>query len=174
MQQHEFTIFLDRQPSEDDYDRLFEAGFDDSVAGVESGRGVIHVARQATDLPSALHSAIADAGKAGFRVIGVQDEDLVSLKTIAQRVGKTYEALRLIACGKRGPGNFPPPVGADGWALYSWTSVANWFSAHGVSVPAQEERAAILAAADHLIKARALVEQADYDKLDDCTRLVAA
>ena len=174
MQLHEFTIYLDRQPDDDDYDRLFEAGFDDSVPGVENGRGVIHVTRRAADLPGALRSAFADAGKAGFQVVGLQDEDLVSLKTIAARVGKTYEALRLLACGKRGPGGFPPSSGADGWALYSWTEVARWFEAQGVSVPAMEERATILAAADHLIRARALVDQENYDKLDASTRLIAA
>ena len=171
---HEFTVFLDRPPSDNEYDRLFEAGFDDSVPGVENGRGVIHVSRQAADLSEALKSVIADAAEAGFRVVGVQDEDLVSLKTIAVRIGKTYEALRLLACGKRGPGGFPPPVGADGWALYSWTAVANWFAAQGVSVPACEQRAAILAAADHMIRARTLVDPATYDRLDANARLLAA
>ena len=173
MQQHEFTIFLDRQPTEDDYDRLYEAGFDDSAPGVENGRGVIHVTRHAADLPSALRSALSDANKAGFRVVGVQDEDLVSLKTIAARIGKTYEALRLLACGKRGPGGFPPPLGAEGWTLYSWTAVARWFEAQGVSVPALDERATTLAATDHLLRARALVDQQHYDELDATTRLVA-
>lgn len=40
----EFSVYLDRQPTDEEQDALYEAGFDDSVVEVTQGRGIIHVA----------------------------------------------------------------------------------------------------------------------------------
>ncbi|MHA7987810.1 hypothetical protein ACX9R5_18610 [Rathayibacter sp. CAU 1779] len=157
---HEFTIILDRPIREDDesdYDALFETGFDDSSPANESGRGVIHIDREAGSLVEAILSAVVGARAAGFDVVGIEDDDLVTLKGIAERVGRTYESIRLYATGKRGPGGFPAPMTADGYALYSWAAVSDWLSAHTKLTSPADDRARTLAAADHLLRAHALM-----------------
>ncbi|MCL2467106.1 MAG: hypothetical protein FWF02_03355 [Micrococcales bacterium] len=156
MELHEFTIYLDRPPVDEEYDALYEAGFDDSTPGTHGGRGVIHVHRRCESLAEAIISAWLDAARAGFRVVALEDEDLVSLKTVAQRVGRTYESVRLLANGKRGPGGFPPVQSGDGWTLVSWAATADWFATHYGADVTSDEHARTIAAADHLLRARAL------------------
>lgn len=92
----EFTVVLDRAPTGDEFDALFEAGLDDTTPEIDDGRGYLHVAREASSLAGALSSVVADARRAGFDVVGVQTEDLVPLKTVAARLGRSYESLRLL------------------------------------------------------------------------------
>jgi hypothetical protein len=155
IQTHEFTAYLDREPTDDEVDLMYEAGFDDSTLETGSGRGVLRVHRDAETLIEAIVSVVTGAAKAGFRVVALEDEDMVSLPTVAERVGRTYESVRLLAAGKRGPGGFPP-VSGDKWALVSWTAAAAWFRQHyGLDV-SSDDRARTLAAADHLLRANAL------------------
>lgn len=158
MPTYEFTVTLDRALVDEDYDRIFEAGLDDTTPGTEDGRGVLMVSRDAESLSAALVSIVEDAERAGFRVVGVEGEDLVSLTTIAKRLGRSYESLRLIVHGKRGTGGFPAPLSGDGWALYSWANVSTWFLAnYGTGQPVTDDER-LIAAADHLLRARALVD----------------
>lgn len=57
------------------------------------------------------------------------DQDLVSVSDIAGRTGRSRESVRLLVDGKRGPGGFPPPVGAvgDGIRIWPWATVLTWF-----------------------------------------------
>lgn len=98
MSQHEFTLVLDHTPTDDELDALFEAGLDDSTP--EFGPRavpVLHVHRDADSLATAVVSAVAQAEAAGLEVVGVRTEDLVTLKTIAARTSRTYEAVRRLA-----------------------------------------------------------------------------
>jgi hypothetical protein len=56
------------------------------------------------------------------------DQDLVSVSDIAQRLGRTRESVRLLVDGKRGPGRFPPAIGAvgDGIRVWPWSVVLEW------------------------------------------------
>jgi hypothetical protein len=62
------------------------------------------------------------------------DQDLVSVRDIAQRVGRTRESVRLLVDGKRGPGNFPPPIGVVGDGIrvgsgrYYWSGPTRSFA----------------------------------------------
>jgi hypothetical protein len=156
MRTYEFTVYLDRVPTDEDYDRIFEAGLDDTTPEVSDGRGVLRVARRAESAADALTSVIRNVGEAGFRAVGIEDEDLVPLSTIAQRTGRTRESVRLLASGKRGPGGFPPPVAGGGWALYSWAAVSAWFAKNYGKETSVDADAEVLAAADLLLRARAL------------------
>jgi len=62
-------------------------------------------------------------------------DDFVGYSDIANYVGMTHEAVRLIATGKRGPGDFPKPRGYIGVAtnrspLWTWAEVSPWFNAN--------------------------------------------
>jgi hypothetical protein len=148
----EFTVALDRAPADDDFDRLFDA-----TPETRDGRGVLNVARDAASMSAAIVSVVRDVTRAGFRVVSVEDDDLVSLKTVAQRTGRSYESVRLLATGKRGPGEFPEPLSGDGWALYSWALVAEWYSRNygADAVPAVSPDQRVLAAAALMLRAAA-------------------
>ena len=160
MTTHSFTLVLDRAPTDDEPDALFEAGADDSTPewneGADTGR--LHFDRDAPTLAKALVSALRNVESAGLRVVAVQSDDLVTLKEIAVRTGRTYESVRLLATGARGPGGFPPPLSSGGYALYSWAQVGSWWGAAfgpGPTLATDYDR--MIAAADHLVRARALM-----------------
>lgn len=158
MSHHEFTLVLDRTPTEDELDALYEAGLDDTTP--EFGprlAPMLHMHRDADSLASAIISAVSQAESAGFAVVGVRTENLVTLKTIGARTGRTYEAVRRLANGDRGPGGFPTPMSGDGYALYSWTEVARWFAEHYGIPDSTTQYDRIIAAADHLVRARRLM-----------------
>lgn len=155
MPTYEFTVALDRAPSDDDFDRLFDAGLDDTTPETRDGRGVLNVARDAATISAAIVSVVRDIERAGFRAVAIEEDDLVSLKTIAQRTGRSYESLRLLASGKRGPGGFPEPLSGDGWALYSWAQVADWYSSNygADELPAVTDDQRVVAAASLMLRA---------------------
>ncbi|GAB3749043.1 hypothetical protein [Microlunatus parietis] len=159
MTTYEFTAVLDRPVETDaDHDRLFEAGLDDTTP---EGRQ-LRVHREADRLLDAIRTVIIDSRRAGFEVVGLDYEDLVTIETIAGRLGRTYESVRLWKAGKRGPGGFPEPVNSGGFNLYSWTAVRIWLAEHEFEVdglPAAEDEL-LLAAADHLLRARSLAGDA--------------
>jgi hypothetical protein len=103
-------------------------------------------------------------------VHGIEEEDLVSLKTMAHRLGRSYESVRLLAAGKRGPGGFPAPLSGDGWALFSWSNVASWFESNYGTGSSISDDDRLIAAADHLLRARTLVAGEMLAKLDAITR----
>lgn len=154
---HNFTLVLDREPSDDEMDALYKTGLDDGMVEAGGGGAVIHVGRDADTLLGAVTSAVLNAEAAGFTVTAVTSDDLVTLADIATRLGRSREAVRLQATGQRGPGGFPPPMSPDsGWALYSWAQVSAWFAEHhGTEECSVYDRQ--LAAADHLVRARAML-----------------
>lgn len=64
----------------------------------------------------------------GAEVLDV-DLELVSVSDIASRLGVSREAVRLWAEGRRGPGNFPLPMGTVGGGkskVWPWARVHRW------------------------------------------------
>lgn len=162
---HEFTFVIDRRLSDSDIEELF-AAVDDVTPEREQSRTLLGFDREAGTLAEALVSALKDVETAGLVVSSVRSEDLVTLREIAARTGRSYESVRLLAGGQRGPGGFPGPMSADGWALYSWAQVRPWFARHyPAGVLDHElltfEHDRLIAAADHLVRARALMRGDD-------------
>jgi hypothetical protein len=61
-----------------------------------------------------------------------------------------------VGTGNAGGGRFPAPLSIGQWALYSWAEVSAWFAIHYGTVSAGAfDR--ILAAVDHLIRARRII-----------------
>jgi hypothetical protein len=112
MDTYEFTVTLNRVPAEDDFDRLFEAGLDDSTPEIRDGRGVLNVHRESASLSAAILSAVADIERAGFEAVSITDEDLVSLKTVAQRLGARTRACASWRPESAGPETSPLPYPA--------------------------------------------------------------
>jgi len=65
----------------------------------------------------------------GLRVAGMPGREEVSLKDIAERVDRSYEYVRLLSLGRKGPGDFPDPlpftVGSWHAKLWSWPDVSS-------------------------------------------------
>lgn len=166
---YEFTLVLDREPIESELEDMFENGFDD--AAFEGGNEYLaHFEREADSLADAIAHAVHQLEENGFRVVAVQSEDLVTLKDIAQRTDRTYESVRLLAAGKRGPGGFPAALSEGPWAFYSWTLVSRWFAEHHGSSECDTYSREI-AAADHLIRARHMLDAQERVEL---SKLVTA
>jgi hypothetical protein len=81
-----------------------------------------HLAIDAASLPAAIIAAVRQIERLGIAVTSVQSTDLVSLKDIAARTVRSYESVRKLAHGQRGPGGFPAPLSAGQWAFFSHAS----------------------------------------------------
>jgi hypothetical protein len=159
----EVSLVIDRVPSDAELvsvpdPQLEEAG----VVAFETsdGNALVHLAHESESLPTAIGRgvrAVEQLGQLGLEVIGVASNDVVSLRDIAAHTGRTYESVRLIATGKRGPGGFPAPLSRGQWALYSWTEVSIWLAQHyGTEAVGSFDRQ--IAAADYLIRARRIID----------------
>src|SRR6266496_399390 len=99
------------------------AGLD--PAGAEGPHPALaHLAIDTASLPAAIIAAVRQIERLGIAVTGVQSTDLVSLRDIAARTGRSYESVRKLAHGQRGPGGFPAPLSTGQWALYSWAEIS--------------------------------------------------
>src|SRR5439155_11589988 len=135
MAKHEFTLALAgfSQLTDDVEDRLFQAGCDDALLGILDGAPFVDFTREAQSLKDAILSAIRDVAKAGFEVVRIESDDLVSAAEIARRAGRSRESIRQLRTAKRGPGGFPPPVaGIKGRTqVWHWSQVADWLAKQG-------------------------------------------
>jgi parvulin-like peptidyl-prolyl isomerase len=149
-----FQLRLNREPTEDEFDELFEAGLTD--VGIEGT--LVDVDREAPSLLHALTGVVEQIRTVpGLRAVGVVNQDAVTLSDAAQRLGRrTAESLRLLASGERGPGGFPSPLADTGKVrVYSWSEITTWLrEALGEDVPVEN---AELALADRILR---LVDQA--------------
>lgn len=154
---YEFTFALNHEITDEETEALFEP-FDGGAVPEGGGNGphLIHVEEDGYTLAAAISAALAKVEALGIDVIGVESEDAVSTKDIAERTGRTYESVRMLATGKRGPGGFPVSFGTEQWALYSWAEVSAWLAQHYGSEQVIEYDRQI-AAADHLLRARRIL-----------------
>lgn len=156
---HDFSLVLDRAPTGDEIDALYEAGLDDASPEHGPNASLLHVTRYAPSLTDAVLTAVRDTESTGMRVVAVRAEDLITLRTIAQRVGRTYEWARKLAHNappNAGSASFPPALSGEGWSLYSWVEVSRWLAEHRALPDQATTHDRELAALDHVIRARAM------------------
>ena len=74
MKTFDFTVILASKEdlSEDDAEKLFEAGCDDGTPGVSNRVAMIYFSRDAASFQEAIVSAKADVEKAGFEVARIE------------------------------------------------------------------------------------------------------
>ena len=81
MREHEFTLILTTDPSEEDADRLYKV-FNDGTLSTIAGSSKIQFHRQADSLEQAIRSAIGDVRSVGIDIARVELEpDTVSQAT---------------------------------------------------------------------------------------------
>ena len=164
---HEFTLILagplkiDRQTE----DALFEAGCDDALLGSRDGVVFLDFARTADSFSEAVSTAIRDVRTAGFDVLRVEPDDLVSASEIARRTKRTRQSIRQLSTGVRGPGGFPPPYAQlkSASPLWRWTDIAKWFSDHSIGSQTRAaansfEQAETIGRVNAVLEAQRLIE----------------
>jgi hypothetical protein len=136
-QAHSFTLILGDAPEITSAveDALFEAGCDDATLGTRCGVTYLDFVRAAGSFEKAVQSAIRDVRRAGFVVIRVEPDDLVTAAEIARRTSRSRESIRQLIRGERGGGGFPIPVSGVTVTspLWRWLEVADWLTKHGAS-----------------------------------------
>jgi predicted DNA-binding transcriptional regulator AlpA len=130
MTEHNFTLMLDGDV-ESHIDGLYEAGLDDALLGETNGIAYAAFDRDAPSLLEAIVDAIGQVHSVpGIEVIRVEPEDYLTAAEIASHTGKSREAIRLLAAGKRGSGNFPRPAlrMRNRSPLWRWSEILAWTS----------------------------------------------
>jgi predicted DNA-binding transcriptional regulator AlpA len=139
--------------------RLFEAGVDDGSPETGPRGHSIGFDREATSLREAVLSAIREVEEAGFKVLRVEPDELVSASDIAERTGRSRQSISALINGTRGPGAWPRPVAGNVRSpLWRWSDVQAWFQKFDRSQQVNEEEAALLAAINDLLAARNALE----------------
>jgi len=138
----QFALLIVREPTDDQLDVLFTRCGDITVEQDPRHDAVrITFDREAPSLVDAIVSAVRDLEVVGLDPTAVRDDDdLVTLADIAERVGRSPEAVRLWTVGRTGPGGFPQRLyrGA-GVAFYRWSLVAPWLQERmGLTLPDPE------------------------------------
>ncbi|MEU4232106.1 hypothetical protein AB0F17_48105 [Nonomuraea sp. NPDC026600] len=125
-----FRVMLNRAPSDEETDTLYEAGLDDSaVAGDPDGGVYLMCEREGESLLEAITSVLIQISSVDkLWAVGVGQGDAVTLGDAARRHGgRTQASFRQLASGQRGPGGFPEPlIEADNVSLYSWAEISEW------------------------------------------------
>jgi hypothetical protein len=161
MRVFDFTLRLNHMPDDEQIEALYEAGCADGTFSGGSTHAAADFHREAATWAEALGSAVADIEKVpGLVVIGAGQDDQVTMVDIARRAGRSREAVRLWAAGKRGPGGFPAATWTSpgGERFWSWPEVAAWLhEARGIEVEVLPDE---IWWADAILKTRLAEEEA--------------
>ena len=112
METHNFMLILDGQIDEATSDLLFEAGLDDAAITAFDGHPALDADREAPTLLDAITSAVTQAESvADIHVVRVEGEELVSQADIAERTGRSRQAVNhWINATPTPPGSPLPPT----------------------------------------------------------------
>lgn len=127
--------------------------------------------RDGSSFADAVHTALRDIWTLmpEADILRVENDELVALAAIGRRLDRSHEAVRLYARNKRGPGNFPAPVGKIDakTEVWNWLDVATWWTAQGKAVPSLQQDRFIKLVNDALDMRRAArhVEIADEERI---------
>ncbi|RAY13790.1 hypothetical protein DPM19_19250 [Actinomadura craniellae] len=157
-------------------ERLYAICGDGQPSGDGRG-GAVLFSRESRNAVEAILSAIDDSERAGLTVTGVA-EDLVTVDDIAEKTGRSGQAVGHWITGERGPGGFPAPVihRSSRIRLYSWAQVSRWLAGAGLGRVDQVAAEAATAAAevDVLLRARQVLRNAPSARRTALARLIDA
>jgi hypothetical protein len=159
-------------------DSIYGAGCDDATVSVErdGSCGYADFDREASDALSAVISAVEQIESVGFQVTSV-GEDLVTVADIAERTGRSQQAVSAWINEHRGPGGFPAARTQRHWgAVYSWAEVTQWLARHrlGKLDLTVADAASACAAVDSVLDARIHLRKLPTAAARRARRLLAA
>ena len=164
MNTHNFILILDRPVDEATADLLFEAGLDDAAVTSLDGDAALDVDREALGLLEAIASAVRQAESvSGVRVVRVDGEELVSQADIADRTGRSRQAVNHWIKRDADSSRFPAPAYgvATRSPLWRWSDVRAWLS----DDPSTDHRDRIVALANATLLARHNLQGDDERRL---------
>jgi hypothetical protein len=138
----QFVVALRQVPTEEQIGALLHR-CNDATIEVHPATGQAWVAfdRDAPSFIDAVVTGVHDVQRVGLTAVSVlDDEDLVTLGVIAQRTGRSEDAVRQWSTGATGPGGFPAPaVPHPRRPGYNWSEVGPWLRVHIGHVPPDAE-----------------------------------
>lgn len=175
MQTHTFRLVVTDRIDDDGANRLFEAGVDDGVPESGPQGHSVGFDREAASLEDAVLSAIEEVEAAGFEVLRVEPDELVSAADIGERTGRSRQSISSLISGSRGPGGWPRPVAGNVRSpLWRWTDVAAWFEEFDESVTVDKDAAAFVAAVNEVLAARRALRPLDGQAKQQLLRRLAS
>ncbi len=164
MKTHTFILILDGPIDEAVSDLLFEAGLDDAAVTAFDGHPALDVDREATTLLDAIASAVTQVESIdGLRVVRVEGEELVSQADIAERAGRSRQAVNHWIKRDADSSGFPEPAyGASTRSpLWRWSAVQAWLDPESEV----DDRGRIIALANATLLARRNLHDDDERRL---------
>lgn len=164
---HNFILILNTPIDEAASDLLFEAGLNDAAVTVFDGHPALDVDREAPTLLDAMSTAVTQAESVpGVQVLRVEDEELVSQADIAERTGRSRQAVNHWIKRDAESSGFPEPAyGASTRSpLWRWADVLMWLEPSA----RVDDRGRVIALANATLVARHNLND------DDERRLVSA
>jgi hypothetical protein len=182
---YDFRLILSRPLFEPELDPLFQRTRGDVTVGfVRDAEQADHTGQagcswHAASLAGAIMEVIGhvEASAPGLRVLRAEADPLLSLREIAERVGRTAESVRLSIKGTLGPGGFPaaetttapqtepqtashraphPAPRTAQHRRWRWSQVAAWY---GIDVPQLHEAGPTTRAINGWLELREVVPQ---------------
>lgn len=156
---HVFRLVVAEPIDDEGANRIYEAGVDDGYPETGPKGHSIGFEREATSLREAILSAIKQVERAGFSVLRVEPDDLVSGADIAERTGRSRQSISAFINGSRGPGDWPRPVAGNVRSpLWRWSDIQAWFEGYDGSQDVNQAEASLIAATNELLAARNALE----------------
>ncbi|MEX1008034.1 MAG: XRE family transcriptional regulator [Acidimicrobiia bacterium] len=155
MKTYTFRLVVADRIDDDGANRLFEAGVEDGVPESGPQGHSIGFDRESSSLQEAILSAIAEVESAGFDVLRVEPDEVVSAADIAERTGRSRQSVSSLINGTRGPGGWPRPVAGNVRSpLWRWSDVGSWFETFDGSEKVDKTEAAVVTAVNEVLAAR--------------------
>jgi len=129
MDTHNFMLILDGPIDEATSDLIYEAGLDDAAITAFDGHPALDVDREAPTLLDAITSAVTQAESVtDIHVLRVEGEELVSQADIAERTGRSRQAVNHWINRDADSSGFPDPAYGTTTRspLWRWTDVQAW------------------------------------------------
>lgn len=164
MNTHNFTLILDTPIDETTSDLIFEAGLDDAAITAFEGHPALDIDREAPTLLDAITSAVTQVESiAGIQVVRVEGEELVSQADIADRTGRSRQAVNHWVKRDAESSGFPEPAYGISTRspLWRWAEVQAWLEPDGRA----DDRSRIIALANASLLARHTVHGDEERKL---------
>lgn len=130
MNTYRFTLVIDGDAGTDErINALYEAGCDDATFAHGATISYADFDREASNLLDAVLTAVeAVSSVEGLRVRRVDEDDLVTVADMAERLDRSRQSVNQLIAGERGDGTFPQPLGRTRGhgRVWSWSEVAAW------------------------------------------------
>lgn len=173
MENYLVDILLNRPPTEDEIDLLYEAGQEDSLFGSESHKA--QCSAKSESLAAAARAIISQIESVNdLKVISIDLPDPLTIKDIALLTDRTSESIRLLISGQRGPGGFPDPISKVGKTrLWSLVEVAEWWGQFEPDGRLDTQNAATVVAINNFLAGRQAKDQLPPEIQAEITALTA-